>query len=449
MTTTPSTDETSSQPILPYTLLFLIASLPFLWNLCIERYFSADGVGYFQNLIDAKQFLTFAWSRNHAIYLSQWPLVLGLKLGVTDLTTLKFLFGAGLYFPFIASFALCATFLHGRSPALLLLPIFSLLSITLLGDGIMTGEHHVLTAIVWPIIFILTSTRELKTAATISLFVLLALHSRTYESTVATGLLFSVICLIRILAHTEKKQRIINGVAMLLSLSSVVVAILATVFPRDPNNRSGFMNAILESLANPSFWIAVVFILPCLIGPLTKKTQLLKWGLICSLLLTGIYVSTGHQHYLPLSFSSRALTLFYLPLLLLAAPLLQLRKKAINKTEWSYLLFFTLLCAGSHLCLSRHWVDFRSTFKTELAQHQGYTPIENTLVYQHSQMWGWTNPLLSYIWTDQSSVRTIILNPNYSTWQPFEPSEHVIFTEHRSTELVKNQKSSGSTIFEK
>ena len=39
-------------------------------------------------------------------YLSQWPLVLGVKSGVTDLETLEFLFGLGLWFPWFLGFVI-------------------------------------------------------------------------------------------------------------------------------------------------------------------------------------------------------------------------------------------------------------------------------------------------------------------------------------------------------
>jgi len=378
--------------------MFLIASMPFVWNLHTERYFSADGAGYFQSLVENGWFQDFAWSRNHAAYLSQWPIVLGVKLGVTDFGWLKLLFGLGLILPCLVSFLLCWIFVEKEDTVLLLLPILSLLSLTLAGDSIMTGEHHILVYLVWPILILLLRKRPFEVTSGMVLLILMVAHLKLYESALATGSLFAVLILFRMFLGVDAggKQMRLHVVLLALAIGSILIAVHAVVLPRDPTNKGHFLAALFTSLLSQTFLTTAAFIVPAILGMVFREVRLIWVGLLCFMVLAAIWLLDGQPTYASISFSSRALTLWYLPLLMaLAVGLL-------------------------HVSSSRSWLDFRQKFQAQLHNGEGFIRVEDTDLLDDPHRWGWTTALLSYYWSE-GKVRAIILNAENIGWEPFDP----------------------------
>lgn len=410
-----------------FLLAFILCCIPLFINFSVQRYFSCDGVYYFTSLVDNGQFLDFAWSRNHAIYLTQFPIVIAQFMGISDLGWLEFFFAVGLLLPILLSFLLCLLIVEKEKNHLLILPLFSLLSITCIGDGIITGEHHVLTTVCWPIVFLLLQKKDYSWKSASLLILLMALHMRTYESTVATGTLFTLGCIIKLYFSTSPTQKSILTIALLLAFGSVTVAALATLYPRDPLNRSGFFSAMTLSIINLRFLCCISFILPFLFAIILKKKNIALIGLALSILFYIAFFFSGHQLDLNLSFGSRVITVYYLPLLIIAAPALYYTTEKLDKSHYFQMSIFTAITIFSHSYLIRHWIDYRTTFHQVLASNSGYLAIENTPLNNHSQSWGWTSPLLSYLWSDNTKITTLILNPKKNNWQPFEPKkEHVL-----------------------
>ena len=86
--------------------LFTVISAALWIGFSADTYFASDGSFYFAIILDNATFTNVAPSRAHAEYLTQWPLVLAVRSGVTDLYALEIFFGLGVWFPWILSFAL-------------------------------------------------------------------------------------------------------------------------------------------------------------------------------------------------------------------------------------------------------------------------------------------------------------------------------------------------------
>ena len=84
--------------------LFAVISGALWIGFAADTYFASDGSFYFSIILDNATFTGVAPSRAHAEYLTQWPLVLAVRSGVTDLETLEIFFGFGIWFPWILSF---------------------------------------------------------------------------------------------------------------------------------------------------------------------------------------------------------------------------------------------------------------------------------------------------------------------------------------------------------
>ena len=84
--------------------LFAVISGALWAGFAADTYFASDGSFYFAIILDNATFTNSAPSRAHAEFLTQWPLVLAVRSGVTDLATLERVFGFGIWFPWMLSF---------------------------------------------------------------------------------------------------------------------------------------------------------------------------------------------------------------------------------------------------------------------------------------------------------------------------------------------------------
>jgi len=173
---------------LPTVLAFYtLACVPFFWNCAIDKYFSADAAFYFVRMLDAGNYMDFAWSRNHAVYLTEWPLILAVDSGVTNLATLQWLHGFGIFFPALISIVLSIAFCPKPMRSLLLLHAMSFFALTYPADNIMTGESHVLVFLTWPILFAILSDKLQDNRYFALLVPVLLAYARLYESALFTG----------------------------------------------------------------------------------------------------------------------------------------------------------------------------------------------------------------------------------------------------------------------
>ena len=354
-----------------------------------------------------------------------------LRSGVTDVSLLKLTFGIGLYLPCLIAWIICLGVLPPKRRLLLLFPIFSMLSLTLAGDAIMTGEHHLLVYLVLPILFLALDEDCHRWPRSLLLVALLVCHTRLYESAMATGSIFCVIFFVRMILSTNTRERLPHAIFFLLSLTSIVIACDAAFFPRDTTNRSSFLSAILYSAGDPTFLISAVFIIPFTIGLMLGEARWLKLGLICFAVLAIVWIVLGQPSPTGLSFATRALTLWYLPLLMVAASLTALLGRQLGPEFRTPLLLFVLAATTLHLGASRHWLSYRKDFKSALDSGSGFVPKEDTPLMDNDQSWGWTSPLMSYLWSE-GQVDTIILNASDIGWEPFNPKKEAVLKDYVS-----------------
>ena len=141
-------------------VLFLAVLLAMVWAVVNGKQFSADGAYYFLSILQSKDFTHIAWHRQFANYVTQWPLVVGLHLGLSNPGVLRLFFGLGHLLPYpIAYVALRWQVNRGAEPALLYAYVFGLVSITLSSDFILIGEHQLLLPLGWPILAFLAHPR--------------------------------------------------------------------------------------------------------------------------------------------------------------------------------------------------------------------------------------------------------------------------------------------------
>ena len=83
-----------------FIAIFIVISVSLFIKFNADKHLSQDGVNYFFLILESQDFAYVAWSRRFTEYLTEWPLVLAVRHGVTDIELLIDIFSYGIYFKF-------------------------------------------------------------------------------------------------------------------------------------------------------------------------------------------------------------------------------------------------------------------------------------------------------------------------------------------------------------
>jgi hypothetical protein len=211
-----------------------------------------------------------------------------------------------------------------------------------------------------------------------------------------------------------------------------VIAVWAVVFPRDPNNRTDFVGAMASGLTHPQFIASFIFLVFWFWSANSKRNGLTLVGLVLSASLVGYFMLSGTSASASTSFACRTLSFTTLPLLMLAGWRLS-QQKTIAYHQAATGLFIALM-VGFHFFLAQAWMDYRADFKTALNTNSGFVAVETTGLNEHPQKWYWTNPILSYLWSE-GEVTTIILNEP-GNYEPYKAQEEPIIARYKTQRLI-------------
>ncbi|MBT4797728.1 MAG: hypothetical protein HON81_05350 [Verrucomicrobia bacterium] len=405
--------------------LFTVISAALWIGFSADTYFASDGPFYFAIILDNATFTHVSPSRAHAEYLTQWPLVLAVRSGVTDLKALEIFFGLGVWFPWILSFAI-SLYATRERPALIFFFLISMVSLNLSSWCLIYGEHLTLLLLVWPIFYFGIMRRRLTFLEQLLTALLLVAHLKLYETALVSGVIFTFIFTFRSWLEKNPRERWGSGVLASLALASVVIAVTWIIFPRDLENRGHFLGAIVASLAHPYPWIGLSYVTLNMVGIMFSSSRLRLAAWIVPLVIGGIsLLSPGIMG--GISFSTRTLTLTALPFLMLITFLFSLSRLKLTK---DLAVSVSLIVVGLSLLYIRHlqsWVTFKGEFQGILKEEKGFVDPADHGDIDH---WGWTNPLLSYVWAE-GQVKSVILNRNFEDgYEPFDPFTEMVMEKY-------------------
>ena len=409
-----------------YTLLFLSVSCALINSFLIDKHLSADGVNYFCFIIDNKDFTHFSWSRQFATYLTEWPLVLGVRLGITDIPILIKLFAIGIYFPYVVSFAACIYAVRGENNDLLLFPLVSMVGINLLVDYRLGGEHLVMALLSWPILLLSLRRAALTWLDGLFLWILLILFSRTFETAVISAIVFFTIFAVRLQRNLKsKKEAVIFWIALLLSILTVIISLYFIINPTSLTNRASFIPAITKTLRNPFVWAVVIFTFSFTVGLILRNNCFILLSAVPVAISSLIFLFASHGLTAVESFSCRTLTGTLLPFLLICSIAFRYYNVQQNKISAWILIVFILVSVVGNMRFSHDWRTFRQEVVEIVTREKGYIPVEETVIKDSPYKWGWNNTQLGLVWS-YPCVRAILLNSPNIRWEPFDPREKLV-----------------------
>ena len=415
-----------------------------------SRCLYADGAHEFVRVLQARNFVALMWSRHFAFYIYEFPLVLAIKLGVTDLAWLRFAFGLGCFLPWPMAMICC----RWIAPKHFWLVVVGCAAGYLNAAFMAVGEHILAHALFWPALFAVLFARPLKPAAAV---ILLA---------AATGLLFSYesqlfLCVPLALlsfgrAWREKTEGsgwswVVFLAAAALFVAGTAIGLCAVLMPEIQSNFTGFKAGTLGILKHTGWtlnWTVVWFCLAAAVclsqnlwRVLSRKAgiylsffALLVWGTWP--LLAPNLMDNGIQY------DNRVLDLLVPLALLPVALLLRFRPEWMEPRRRRLVqLAAGLLIAQSLWQISATVLWYRDVvwMREALASHRGIIPVRSTVLAVDGMegrelrrdaiggRFDWSWPCLSVAFAPDPKIKSIIcsevfLNPEVRlhSWQPFD-----------------------------
>ena len=223
-----------------YLFLFSIISGTLFNSFLCDKHFSADGVDYFRRILEEKDFVHHDWARQYSLYITQWPVVLAVKLGIKNIPMLSLIFAFGIYSVYLISLLFCISALRKREKSLLLWPIASMVALNLSTDYHLSGEYPVVMLMAWPVLFyIIRQNRHWSDE--IILWGFLIFFSRIYQSAVVISMIFLAVLLYQYFLTHEKHGLIKITIPVLLCLLIFLISLITIVFPHSQKNEISFL----------------------------------------------------------------------------------------------------------------------------------------------------------------------------------------------------------------
>lgn len=202
----------------------------------------------------------FFYSRALAFWTTQGPAVLLIRLGVRNLQTLSYVFGAALFGCKLISLVLCYRLLQRGEKLFFVFPALGLFAGTINSDVYIVSETHLSTSLAWPILIALHGSRR-GGLGTLVCGVFIAASALIHES-----FAFFAALMLALLAYRWWKgghRRDGSELALMVLLSAVMLVNLAgIVFPRDPVNRGAFSAGLLNLVRSTFHGLAGIHVGP-------------------------------------------------------------------------------------------------------------------------------------------------------------------------------------------
>lgn len=411
---------------LPFVLLFLCISVALLNSFRMDRHLSADGVHYFRTILDGGGFCRVEPGRWFAETLTQWPLVVAVRAGVTDVPVLKAVFAAGLYLPWALAFGLCLRAVRRENPAPLALPILAMACVDLPADAILAGEHHVMVLLASPILLLILRREAPTWGDGLLLLTSLVAFTATYPTAFLPALLFSLLLAGRLRAGpVDPRVATIRGLALLLSLATVAIGVLSSASPRDPANREFFRHSIRVIADDPEILLPAVFSILFLVAMTSRGRAWFALAAVPLVLFVPYSLWAVSSMTALDSFAARTLTVTLLPPLLLLTVVVHARAPNVSRLGLGLLGVAVLAIVAANVRRSTGWSRYRAEMVSVLKTQRGFIPVEATALDHDPFRWGWTSPDLSVVWS-WPLVRAIVLNRRAEAWEPFDPQRTLV-----------------------
>jgi hypothetical protein len=415
---------------------WLAFALALLFNLLtLQAPLLHDASAFFVLMLEQQDFVVWPESRMFGLGLMETPLVLALRLGVTNLEFLQLCFGFGILMPWPLALLLC----WRLAPGAFWLPVAAL-GLAHLNSAI-PGFSPALVAhaLVWPVLVALVFVRPLTCLASVALAACSLLLLYSYESQLFLGPPLAALAFWRLRGPEAGWARLALVVSGLLLLGSAAVAVEGLTLAENSINRERYLAGTLRLLYQPPWTVGFSALLVAVIAALLLRpalaTRLQAWPLRSlvagSLLVWGLWPFLAPGLLRPFDqYHARVLCLA-VPLALLPLALLAARHPGWFNARLHILRggAFCLLLAQSlwHLGTTHQWQGYVGVLRGALADLEGPlriddTPLAGPMLGRQSLRFHmpWSLPRLTLLLAPEGQVRGLLYS-RADYFHPYDP----------------------------
>ena len=415
---------------------WLTFALALLFNLLTQQAaLSHDASAFFVMMLEQRDFAIWPANRMFAVGLMEAPVVLALRLGVTDVETLQLCFGIGVLMAWPLALLVC----WRLAPGAFWLPVAAL-GLAHLNSAI-PGFSPALVAhaLVWPVLVALVFVRPLNRLAGAALASCSLLLLYSYESQLLLGPPLAALAFWRLRQREPAWARAVLVASGLLLLGSAAMAIEGLTQTDNSVNRDRYLAGALRLLTQPPWTVGFTALLAAAtVAALFRPGLALsmrRWPLrglatLC-LLIWGFWPLLAPELLRPYDqYHARVLNLA-VPLALLPVALLAASQPAWFARRLRILRggVLALLLAQSlwHIATTVQWQGYVAVLRGTLATLDGPlriddTPLGGAMLGRQSLRFHmpWSLPRLTLLLAPEGRVRGLLYS-RADYFHPYDP----------------------------
>jgi hypothetical protein len=422
-----------------------LAFLVSLYSALEWRSLFADGMYYFLSVLQRRDVALFEPARRTVHVLQQFPTILALRMGVSELGALAVVYGMTLQILPLILTAACYPLLPRKEKALFVFPLAHYLLGTTVAFFAPIVEGPVAAAYFWLLLVLIVFGRTWRSTLATVCLAMPALY--LHETVVLLAPILAFAALQRARPAASRSTRIVFYV---LAAWFVAVALLQAAWIVQPRSvvrrRDAFLTFLLLGLLdyhgfNVPAVLAVAALAAAWIVCRRSESRNRDWAaalgfgaasflLVAATWLTG---AAGLLFAIWPEFAARnnaVVVSVPLAVLFLAA-----RARPESRALWmrpqmaAVILFLGLGQLGWQALGVHYWSQFVADFRLVLVSHRGFAHWRDVLAEVGPERaermdrlaWYWTNPALSILLAPGGRVATIIGSVDERRWQPFDP----------------------------
>jgi hypothetical protein len=391
----------------------------------------ADGGSFFFDILRNADFSHVNPSRISATFITQYPLVAAIKLGVRNIRLLAYIHTASLFAVPLLAYAV-STWVTRRDRILAVINFAFVSSVFYTTSFFIIGEFHVLYGLFWVAFMLLVTGRSDRLAGAGVLPLIGLAISRSYEMSVVISPILCAACVWRTRLSSDPAARAILVLSAYIFAAGVWFGLQGGLFPRDPTQAHLFVGS-LSDFGGDAILLEILALFAFVATASALRGLPAVASGIAAALASGAFIwwnLTAHGSLaLGNAYEQRAKVVPIILGLSLAA-VIRCQFVGARPTTARSPFLLVIIPALAVFALDLHdtfgWRHYIAAFCDTLDDRgsitaRGEFPLSP---YARAYGWGWMYPSMSLLLRPPGSD-AIVTNLQGTDWQPFDPTSQV------------------------